>query len=142
MHLKFIKLLPVGLIFFSTILLADGSCPKGAKILRLEANRDEMVRLARSYQDAGMGIEYGSVRTKISELDGSMPYAYLDQEIASFPISRDPYCMFAALSQIRGIKIGVQARSDKKWNIYVNGDKTQEGLSDNELIQLVRNATR
>ncbi len=142
MHLKFIKLLPFGLIFFSNILLADGSCPKGAKILSLEANRDEMVRLAMSYQSAGMGLEYSSIRAKIMELDMSMPYAYLDQEIALFPISREPFCMFAALSQIKGIKISVQARSDRKWNIYLNGDKTQEGLSDNELIQLVKNATR
>lgn len=128
------------LAFSAHEVTADVACPKGQGIINLEAKRAELLRLAESYHDARMGNEYANVRAKIMELDAEFPYAYLRQEIAFFPISKQPYCMILAFSTATGIKTAVQPRTDGKWNVYVNDVKTHEGLTDSELLTMVKTA--
>lgn len=126
----------------SQSVFADEGCPKGQKIVNLEARYAEIIRMHKSYVSVGMGLEADKLRQEASAITAEIPYAYLHQEIAFFPISKQPYCMIAVLSKITGLKTAVQPRSDSKWNIYINNVITHEGLSDSELLGLIKSAAK
>lgn len=130
------------LVLVTQIVFADGVCPKGQKIINHEARYAEAVRMQQSYESAGMGIEASRLRLEAASIEKAILYAYLNQEMSFFPVSKQPNCMFSVLSKITGAKIAAQPRPDGKWNVYVNDLKTREGLNDNELLIMVERATK
>lgn len=60
------------------------------------------------------------------------------QGIQEFALANDPRRLASVWSLYAGVPIGIQPRSDGKFNIMVNGRKTKEGISADELINSAR----
>jgi hypothetical protein len=114
------------------------ACPKGQSIASLELRYQQTRRLAEMYRASGLGNEYMAELMKLESINAEFPLAYLEQEILSFPLTRDATCLAAVYSKLSGYKFQFQARTDNKWDVWVSGVRTREGLSDAELINLVR----
>jgi hypothetical protein len=100
--------------------------------------REEAVRLARMYQRAGMGEEFMQARAKVLELDNNMLYMQGMQGIQEFGLTKDPRRLSAVWSAYYGAQIGVQPRTDGRYNILVDGQVAREGVSANEMTQMAR----
>lgn len=100
--------------------------------------REEAVRLARMYQRSGMGNEFMQARAKVLELDNNMLYMQGMQGIQEFGLTKDPRRLSAVWSAYYGSQIGVQPRTDGRYNIVVGGEVVREGLPANEVTQMAR----
>lgn len=105
---------------------------------RAMQQRAEVERLAGMYQRAGMGAQFMEMRAKLMELDNGMTYLHGMQGIQEFEVANDPRRLAAVWSQYAGVPIGIQPRSDGKFDIIVNGKRTREGLSDNDVVERAR----
>ena len=102
--------------------------------------RDEVARLAGMYQRAGMGAEFMQTRGKLMELDSSMTYLQGMQGLQEFSLANDPRRLAAVWSQYAGVPVGIQPRTDGKFDILVNGQRTKTGLSSAEITDSARSA--
>jgi hypothetical protein len=125
-------------LLVSGLVHGQQGCPKGHVVKSLEAKYSNVKEKALIYQQAGMGLEYVSELQKLQKIVDEIPYAYLQQEISSFPLTRDPRCMALAYSQIIGQEVVFQPRSDGKWNVLLARQLVHEGLSDHQLQSLVK----
>ena len=100
--------------------------------------REEAVRLARMYQRSGMGNEFMQARAKVLELDNNMLYMQGMQGIQEFELTKDPRRLSAVWSAYYGSQIGVQPRTDGRYNIVVGGEVVREGLPANEVPKMAR----
>jgi len=135
---KFLQFSMCVLLFTNLPSFAQGVCPKGRLILNLEKEYNEVWSQAELYQRAGMGQEYAAERRKLLSFDEKFLKLYLEQEIQNFSLTRDTRCLAAVYSEFVGMKVQFQARTDKKWNVFVSDVQTQAGLSDDELLALVK----
>jgi hypothetical protein len=53
-------------------------------------------------------------------------------------VANDPRRLAAVWSQYAGVPIGIQPRSDGKWDIVVNGKRTKEGQTATEIADAAR----
>jgi hypothetical protein len=60
------------------------------------------------------------------------------QGIQEFSVANDPRRLAAVWSQYAGVPIGIQPRSDGKFDIIVNGKRTREGLDRSDVIDRAR----
>lgn len=118
--------------------MAQMVCPKGTAVINLEREYEQIKQTAEMYQRAGLGFEYNAEREKLQTLINKLPKIYLDQEIASFPLTRNPSCLAVVYSQFVGQQVQFQPRSDNKWNVFVSGVKKLEAITDEELISLIK----
>ena len=130
----------LGLAFASLHSDAQVVCPRGQAIQALEAEYSQVRQMAEMYQRSGMGKEYQAELRKLQIIVNKFPAAYLDQEIRSFPMTRDPRCLLAVYSRIVDRQVQGQERSDRRWNILVDGAMAREGLTDDELLAMVNRA--
>jgi len=100
--------------------------------------RGEVERLAGMYQRAGMGAQFMEARAKLMELDNGMTYLQGMQGLQEFTLANDPRRLAAVWSQYAGVPIGIQPRTDGKFDIIVNGRKTKEGQSASEIADAAR----
>lgn len=100
--------------------------------------REEAVRLARMYQRSGMGNEFMQARAKVLELDNNMLFMQGMQGIQEFGLTKDPRRLSAVWSAYYGSQIGVQPRTDGRYNIVVGGEVVREGLPANEVPKMAR----
>jgi soluble lytic murein transglycosylase-like protein len=116
------------------------SSPKaiGEDMRRAMQMREETARLAGMYQRAGMGAQFMETRAKLMELDNNMVYLQGMQGLQEFTLANDPRRLAAVWSQYAGVPVGIQPRTDGKFNIIVNGKRTKEGVSADSLTNSAR----
>jgi soluble lytic murein transglycosylase-like protein len=100
--------------------------------------RGEVERLMNMYRQAGLGPQFMEARAKLMELDNGMTYLQGMQGLQEFTLANDPRRLAAVWSQYAGVPIGIQPRSDGKFDIIVNGRKTKEGQSASEIADAAR----
>jgi hypothetical protein len=110
----------------------------GEDMRRAMQTREEMARLAGMYQRAGMGAQFMEARAKLLEVDNNMVYLQGMQGLQEFSLANDPRRLSAVWSQYAGVPVGIQPRSDGKFNIIVNGKRTKEGISAENVTSSAR----
>lgn len=100
--------------------------------------RNELARLAGMYQNAGMGQKFTETRLQLMELDRNMFYLQGMQGLQEFSLANDPRRLSAVWSHFSGVPVGIQPRSDGKFNIVVNGKRAREGLTSSEITKEAR----
>jgi len=110
--------------------------------MMLEYNRNQ-AQLAAQYGQREAGRAYFDEARRIAD---ELPYASLDQEIASFPLFQNPRCMLGAYSVITGQTVYAERRADGAWTLYVEqGNEAQvlrDRMTDQQLLDLVRSVNR
>jgi len=118
----------------------------------LTRQRNDAAQLAQMYMRSGTGAGIDAatrLRESINQLDAGMlqlqqqtqqGQIYLQgmQGVQEFQIANDPRRLAAVWSQYAGVPIGIQPRSDGKFNIIVNGQRTKEGLDASEITNSAR----
>ena len=118
----------------------------------LTQQRNETARLAQIYMQSGTGpgIETAMrMRESLGQIDAglmqlqqqfeqSATYMQGMQGIQEFSVANDPRRLAAVWSQYAGVPIGIQPRSDGKFDIIVNGKRTREGLDRSDVINRAR----
>lgn len=107
---------------------------------RAMQQRAEIERLAGMYQRAGMGAQFMEARAKLMELDNGMTYLQGMQGLQEFTLANDPRRLAAVWSQYAGVPIGIQPRTDGKFDIVVNGRKTKTGVTASDISDSARSA--
>lgn len=112
--------------------------------------RNELARMADIYMRSGtsVGIQQAmQLRASIVEADQQIMQAnnglmYLQgmQGLNEFQLANDPRRLGAVWSQYAGVPVGIQPRSDGKYNIIVNGQRTKEGVSAADIADAARSA--
>jgi len=105
---------------------------------RAMQQRAEVEQLAGMYQRAGMGMQFMEARAKLMELDNGMTYLQGMQGLQEFTLANDPRRLASVWSQYAGVPIGIQPRTDGKFDIIVNGRKTKEGQTAREVTDAAR----
>jgi len=100
--------------------------------------REELARLAGMYQRSGMGQQFMETRARVMELDNNMLYLQGMQGIQEFSLANDPRRLAAVWSAYSGMDVGVQPRSDGRFDILVGGQRAREGLAPTELVDMAR----
>lgn len=100
--------------------------------------RNELARLAGMYQRSGMGEKFTETRLQLMELDRNMFYLQGMQGLQEFSLANDPRRLSAVWSHFSGVPVGIQPRSDGKFNIVVNGKRAREGLTSSEITNEAR----
>jgi hypothetical protein len=85
-----------------------------------------------------MGMQFMEARAKLMELDNGMTYLQGMQGLQEFTLANDPRRLAAVWSQYAGVPIGIQPRTDGKFDIIVNGRKTKEGQTAREVTDAAR----
>jgi hypothetical protein len=62
------------------------------------------------------------------------------QGVRELELANDPRRLAAVWSQYVGVPVNIQPRTDGKWDILVNGQRTQTGLTSNTIADLARSA--
>lgn len=141
---KLSLLVLMGLIFSASCVISFGSavaqnsCPKGILVKNLEQDMSIVQSRMDSYRKAGIMDEYQKLQAQLIHIQRQIPYAYLEQELVGFRLSRDASCLSGVFSYIVGHQVGFQARSDQRWDMWFSGKRTREGLTDQEVVDLIR----
>lgn len=118
----------------------------------LTRQRNEAAQLAQIYMRSGttQGIDAAMrLRGTIDQLDAGMlqlqqqtqqGQTYLQgmQGLQEFSLANDPRRLSAVWSQYAGVPVGIQPRSDGKFNIIVNGQRTKEGVDASDIANSAR----
>jgi soluble lytic murein transglycosylase-like protein len=110
----------------------------GGDMQRAMRQREELARLAGMYQRSGMGAQFMETRAKLMELDEGMFYLQGMQGVQEFSLANDPRRLAAVWSHFAGVPVGVQPRSDGRFDIVVNGQRTREGLTAADITNQAR----
>lgn len=102
--------------------------------------REELVRMAQLYQQSGMGLEFMQVRAEILKADNNMFYLQGMQGLQELEMANDPRRLATIWSEATGVPVGVQPRTDGKFNVFVNGRVTREGISSAQLADSARSS--
>lgn len=105
---------------------------------RFMRQRDEIARMAGMYQRAGMGNEFTMARQKLQELDENMYYLQGMQGLQEFSLMNDPRRLSAVWSHFAGAPIGIQPRSDGKFDLIINGQRARQGVTADYISQQAR----
>lgn len=100
--------------------------------------REEIVRLAEMYRNAGMGAQYLEARNQLLGLDNNIMLLHGMQGLQEFTLANDPRRLAWVWSQYAGVPVGVQPRTDGKFNIFVNGQKVKEALDSATVAEMAR----
>lgn len=110
----------------------------GGDMQRALRQREELTRLAGMYQRSGMGEQYMALRSKIIEMDEGMFYLQGMQGLQDLTLANDPRRLSAVASHYAGTPIAFQPRTDGKYNVFVNGTMTKEGIDAADVSDLAR----
>ena len=105
---------------------------------RFMRQRDEIARMAGMYQRSGMGTEYNLARQQLQELDENMYYLQGMQGLQEFSLMNDPRRLSAVWSHFSGAPIGIQPRSDGKFDLIINGQRARQGVTADYISQQAR----
>jgi soluble lytic murein transglycosylase-like protein len=112
--------------------------------------RNEAAQLARIYQQSGtaLGIQQAeALRQTINQADASLlqlqqqvvqKQLYLEgmQGLREFASANDPRRLSGVLSQLMGTPVGIQPRTDGRYNYFVNGEKVRDGITPAQLASM------
>ena len=87
-----------------------------------------------------MGMQFMETRAKLMELDNGMTYLQGMQGLQEFTLANDPRRLAAVWSQYAGVPVGIQPRTDGKFDIVVNGRKTKEGVTASQISDSAHSA--
>lgn len=126
---------------------AQDICPKGRRVQMLEMTLENNRRGAQLAFQHGQLAEGRRYAAEVERINGELPYAYLDQELASFPLMRNPDCMLAVYGLIVGQPLFAEPRADGAWTLYLaQGEEVprmvRERMTDQQLVDLVRSVNR
>ena len=107
---------------------------------RAVRRRAEVEQLAEMYRRAGMGREFMQTRSQLLDLDDNITHLQGMQALQEFTLANDPRRLAAVWSHYAGVPVGVQPRTDGLFNIVVNGRRTREGVSADQIADLARAA--
>ena len=111
--------------------------------------RQSEARLADVYRQSGNAAKFSEYQGRVFALDQQiltarqgvtqqMNYLQGMQGIQEFSTANDPRRLAAVWSQYAGVPIGIQPRSDGRYDILVNGQRTKEGVSANDVVDSAR----
>jgi hypothetical protein len=111
--------------------------------------RQSEARLADVYRQSGNAAKFSEYQGRVFALDQQiltarqgvtqqMNYLQGMQGIQEFSTANDPRRLAAVWSQYAGVPIGIQPRSDGRFDILVNGKRTKEGVSANDVVDSAR----
>jgi hypothetical protein len=115
----------------------------------LYQQRQSEARLADVYRASGNAAKFSEYQSRVFEYDQKiltarqaveqqMNYLQGMQGIQEFSTANDPRRLAAVWSQYAGVPIGIQPRSDGRYDILVNGKITKEGVSGNDVVDSAR----
>ena len=113
----------------------------------LARQRNELAQLAQMYMRSGVaGAAERATQwmERINQLDTAMldlrdqytersMYLQGMQGVREFSLANDPRRLSGVLTQYLGAPVGIQPRSDGTYNLFVNGKRTQTGMSGDQL---------
>jgi len=105
------------------------------------AQREEISRLANMYlrmRTPESIQQYAALRSQILQIDASIPYAIGMQGLSDLETANDPRRLASVWSYYAKQPIGIQRRSDGAYNLFVNGERTAEGVPAYKLTQQAR----
>lgn len=102
-----------------------------------QQQRAELVRLAKMYQQSGMGAEVQQLRGQIIGMDNDFLRVQGMQGLQEFAYG-DPRRLSAVWSAYAGTPIGIQPRSDGTFNLFVGGQRYGEAMSLKQLTDQAR----
>jgi len=116
--------------------------PQGLSIemQRTLRKRDELERMSQIYAQAGYGQEAFMMRSQLKDLDDSMVYLEGMQGIMEFRQLNDPRRLAGVWSKYALVPIGIQPRNDGTFNIVVNGNIVQQGVSASDVVDTAQSA--
>lgn len=100
--------------------------------------REQLVKFAQLYADVGKVEQAQELVLQISQLDQGMDYLQGMQGIQDLSLSNDPRRLAAVWSQYANVPIGIRPRSDGAYDIFVNGQMTQEGVPTSKISETAR----
>jgi hypothetical protein len=115
----------------------------------LYQQRQSTAQLADIYRQSGNAVKFAEFQGLVFEQDQKiltarqaveqqMNYLQGMQGIQEFSTANDPRRLAAVWSQYAGVPIGIQPRSDGRYDILVNGKITKEGVSGNDVVDTAR----
>jgi hypothetical protein len=100
--------------------------------------REELVRMANVYQQAGRGNEFVQIRNQIMEMDDNLYYLQGMQGIQELTFGNDPRRLSTIWSEATSLPVRIIPRTDGLFNVVVSGRTLQEGVSSDSLISQAR----
>lgn len=100
--------------------------------------REQLVKFAQLYADVGKVEQAQELVLQINQLDQGMDYLQGMQGIQDLSLSNDPRRLAAVWSQYANVPIGIRPRSDGAYDIFVNGQMTQEGVPTSKISETAR----
>lgn len=115
----------------------------------LYQQRQSEARLADVYRQSGDGVKFSEYQNRVFAIDQQIlsarqgvdekiNYLHGMQGIQEFSTANDPRRLAAVWSKYAGVPIGIQPRSDGRYDILVNGQRTKEGVSANDVVDSAR----
>ena len=102
--------------------------------------RTRLAQMAGAYQRSGMGAEYLQATMAVEELDNSLAFLQGMQGIQELGIARDPRRLAAVWSYYTGVPVQLQPQTDGTYNVIVNGQVSQRGVSEDTIISSARSS--
>lgn len=115
----------------------EGPQRTGVDTQRLLQERQNLVQLAQINARSGTSegnAKFDEYYTRIREIDTRLQYLQGMQGITDFRMRNDPQRLAAVWSAYAGNQIQIQPRTDGQYNIYIEGQLTQEGLGQDQII--------
>lgn len=102
--------------------------------------RAELVEMATIYQQTGSTAEFRAVQQQIRAVDNSLYFLQGMQGVQELELANDPRRLSAVWSQFAGVPIQLQPQTDGTYNILVNDQITQRGVSRSAIIASARSS--
>jgi hypothetical protein len=121
--------------------LGEMSAEQPVAVQQALAQREEMVRLANMYLNMRTPEsiqQYAALRSQILQAEASIPFALGMQGLSDLETANDPRRLASVWSYYANQPVGIQRRSDGTYNLFVNGERTAEGVSAYQLAQQAR----
>ena len=102
--------------------------------------REELVRMANVYQQAGRGSQYVQIRNQIMEMDDNLFYLQGIQGLQELTALNDPRRLSAVWSEALGTPVQVIPRTDGAFNVTAGGRTLREGIDASTVSDLARSS--
>jgi hypothetical protein len=102
--------------------------------------REELVRMANVYQQAGRGSQYVQARNQIMEMDDNLFYLQGMQGLQELTTLNDPRRLSAVWSEAMGTPMRITPRTDGTFNITSGNRLIREGVDASTVSDLARSS--
>lgn len=119
----------------------EGQQRVGVDTQRLLQERENLSRLAQINAQSGTpegNAKFDEYYNRINEIDSRLRYLQGMQGINDLRMRNDPRRIAAVWSDYAGNQIQLQPRQDGQYNIFVEGQLTQEGVSQDQIVSAAK----